>query len=277
MGKVLPEIGDKEAAFIASQKVFFVATAPLAAHHHVSVSPKANNHGSIVVLDPHTVAYADLTGSGAETAAHVLQNGRMTLMFCNLEAGLPKILRLLGTARVIVADAAPQSLLDKFAPPIVSNPGFRAIYQLDVHRISASCGFSMPVMKFERYRNILDEYAEKEGRDGMFKYSTLKNSYSIDGLPSLALLRKNAPAHVEPTPEEGYIFGKVVLPASSVHQKILLALRRWLNVQRMKYQTLRRVTRFDVLMTILIFAAGVCVGQIVATSGNHGRSASHEL
>ena len=100
MGKVLDEIGPSEEEFISKQKVFFVGTAPLSAEHHVNVSPKAPG-SSVKVLGPHKVAYADLTGSGSEAAAHVLENQRMCLMFCNLEEGPPKIVRLHGKAEMI--------------------------------------------------------------------------------------------------------------------------------------------------------------------------------
>jgi hypothetical protein len=205
MGKVLPEISDKEAAFIAKQKVFFVATAPLSTDHHVSVSPKCQG---CVVLDSQTVAYADLTGSGAETAAHVLQNARMTLMFCNIEAGPPKILRLFGKAEIIMADDVSGNLRKLFPESITSSPGFRAVYKLRVSRLSSSCGYSLPVMDFIKYRSTLDECMQKQGIKANFDYQTLNNSFSIDGLPSLALLRKDAPANVVPVPEEGYFFGK---------------------------------------------------------------------
>jgi hypothetical protein len=148
-----------------------------------------------------------LTGSGAETAAHVLQNGRMTLMFCNIEAGPPKILRLFGKAEVIMAEHVSKSLRAKFPTKMTNNPGFRAVYKLSVYRISSSCGYSMPVMKFEKYRETLDEWTENKGKEGIFDYHTLKNSYSIDGLPSLALLREESPS-TEPFLEDGYVLGR---------------------------------------------------------------------
>ena len=209
MGKVLDEISEKEADFITKSKVFFVATAPLSVDHHVSLSPKAPGN-SCVVLSPHEVAYADLTGSGAETAAHVLQNGRMTLMFCNLERGPPQILRLFGTAEMILAADCDAELVKKFPESITSSFGFRAIYKLKVHRISTSCGYSLPQMDFVKYRQTLEEHVQKEGKDGIHKYQTKKNSFSIDGLPSLALLRKDAPKHVKPVVENGYIVGEDV-------------------------------------------------------------------
>ena len=208
MGRVLEKITDKEEAFIRKQKVFFVATAALSSDHHVNVSPKAPGTG-VVVLDPHTVAYADLTGSGAETAAHVMENERMTLMFCNLEEGPPQILRLHGKARVVVKEDIAPSMLAKFPETLTTNFGFRCIYILEAHRISSSCGYSLPVMKFEKYRKILDEFTEKKGEEGMNEYGVYKNSFSIDGLPSLGLIRNKDKAIV-PNPQDGYIFGKEV-------------------------------------------------------------------
>lgn len=254
MGQVLPEISEKEAAFIASQKVYFVATAPLSVDHHVSVSPKANG---CVVLDPHTVVYADLTGSGAETAAHVLQNGRMTLMFCNIEAGPPKILRLFGRAEVILAENVPTSLLQKLPAEITQSHGFRAVYKLHVERISSSCGYSMPVMEFKKHRRTLEETNEREGKVGIFNYSTLKNSFSIDGLPSLALLRKDAP-NVEPVAEGGFIHGKAnerALPDTTP---------RPFKLQVYKGPAKLRIHLRDLVMAgVSIFVAGLVAGMYV--------------
>jgi hypothetical protein len=207
MGKVLECITDSEEAFIAKQKVFFVATAPLDKDHRVNVSPKAPG-ASVVVIDPHTVAYSDLSGSGAETAAHVMENGRMTILFCNLESGAPKILRLYGTARFTVKEEVEPSLLRQFPTEITSSFGFRAIFILKVERISTSCGYSLPVMAFEKHRKILEEYTEKAGEEGMKDYCLKKNSFSIDGLPSLALIR-NKNTVIVPKHEDGYIHGEV--------------------------------------------------------------------
>ncbi|KAG7368191.1 pyridoxamine 5'-phosphate oxidase-like FMN-binding protein [Nitzschia inconspicua] len=217
MGKLLEKISEKEENFIGKQKVFFVATAPSSGDHHVNVSPKAPGT-SVVVIDPHTVAYADLTGSGSETASHVMENGRMTLMFCNIEAGPPQILRLHGTARVVIKEEVPASLLNRFPEEITTSFGFRCVYVLNVHRVSSSCGYSLPVMQFEKYRQVLAEYTENKGEEGMKEYSITKNSFSIDGLPSLALLR-NKDKTIEPDPQDGYVFGKEILgvdPISSI-------------------------------------------------------------
>lgn len=259
MGKVLSEISEKESVFIASQKVFFVATAPLAKGHHVSVSPKAND-GSFVIIDPHTVAYADLTGSGAETAAHVLQNQRMTLMFCNIESGPPKILRLFGQAEVVLAENVSLSLLRKFPASISQNYGFRAVYVLRVNRISSSCGYSLPIMEFKEFRSILSEVTEKQGKSGISKYITLKNSYSIDGLPSLALLRKDSPPNIVPVLEEGYILGKEAnsTVTRTIAQKLDFRIYRVSLPKRFYIQA-----RDLIIGTIAIFLSGIATGAFI--------------
>jgi hypothetical protein len=270
MGKVLTEITEKEAAFIAAQHVFFVATAPLSPKHHVSVSPKAGQ-GSAVVLNTHTVAYADLTGSGAETAAHVQENGRMTLLFCNLENGAPKILRLHGIAHVLVADDVPTVVRDKFPVKIIQNVGFRGVYILNVTRISTSCGYSLPIFEFVRQRTTLDEYTAKEGADGIFVYQTLKNSFSIDGIPSIALLRHNSPRNIVPIAEEGFVFGKDIPPRSTEKRAVLrrmLMLAAWRSRRKALYLALHRsmlVSWWKILaLCAIAFGVGVFLGaQIV--------------
>lgn len=264
MGKVLPEISATEVAFIASQKVFFVATAPLSVDHHVSVSPKAQG---CVVLDPHTVVYGDLTGSGAETAAHVLQNGRMTLMFCNILAGPPKILRLSGHAELILAENASTALLQTLPASITQSCGFRAVYKLRVDRVSSSCGYSLPVLEFVKFRNTLAEYNVRAGVEGMRDYCTLKNSFSIDGLPSLALLRKGAPP-VEPVPEDGFIHGKQVVRATSGRGAATSLQSKASGAYHMPmYRApakVRLLVRDLVLAAVSIFVAGVVAGMHAA-------------
>ena len=221
MGKVLGAIGPAETKFISKQKMCFVGTAPLSAQGHVNISPKSPGT-SVVVLDEHTVAYADLTGSGAETAAHILENQRMTIMFVNLEKGPPKILRLFGTGQVIIKENIDPDLLQKFPTEITSSYGFRCIYLLKVERISSSCGYSMPIMSFEKYRQTLHEVTNKEGPEGMKKYGILKNSFSIDGLPSIGKLRYEHNMNgqqdmIIPSSEEGYIYGKLVDKSDGNH------------------------------------------------------------
>ena len=176
MGKLQPGITPSLAAFIAQQHVWFVAIAPLSAEGRVNVSPRAGV-GAIAVLDAHTVAWADLSGSGSETIGHALENGRVTLLFVNLLEGAPMIARLHGKARVVVPSMAPTALLTAFPSALTSSPGFRAIVWVDVTRVTTSCGYSMPVFgPPQRIRSTLDEYAAAKGPTGMTEYRRLKNS-----------------------------------------------------------------------------------------------------
>ncbi|KAL3944754.1 MAG: hypothetical protein SGBAC_001173 [Bacillariaceae sp.] len=215
MGKLLDSIREHDVEFMAKQKVFFVATAPLSPHHRVNVSPKAPGT-SLVVLSPHKVAYLDLTGSGSETAAHLAENGRMTILFCHLEEGPPRLMRLHGTAQVLLKEKADADLLSKFPPSLTSHPGFRAIYVMDVDRISSSCGYSMPIFNsFDRYRTKLDDWCENKGAEGIADYSLTKNSFSIDGMPSLAVLKSqqgSSQYRINPKPTDGYIHGEKAPP-----------------------------------------------------------------
>merc|ERR1719310_518108 len=132
----------------------------------------------------------------------------MTLMFCNLEEGPPRILRLHGQAEVLHREEIKPSLLNLFPESItVKNPGFRAVFILRVDRISSSCGYSLPIMKYQKSRSTLDDFAKKKGFEAMQEYCIYKNSFSIDGLPSLAIYR-NKDDVIIPKPEGGYIFGR---------------------------------------------------------------------
>ncbi|CAJ1945252.1 unnamed protein product [Cylindrotheca closterium] len=212
MGKLLDSICEHDVEFMAKQKVFFVATAPLSPHHRVNVSPKAPGT-SLVVLNPHKVAYLDLTGSGSETASHLSENGRITILFCHLEEGPPRLMRLHGKARILLKEEADAELLSKFPSSLTSHPGFRAIYVMDVDRISSSCGYSMPIFSFDRYRTKLDDWTKNKGSEGMAEYGLTKNSFSIDGIPSLAVLKAQKdgnPYRINPKPTDGYIYGEKV-------------------------------------------------------------------
>lgn len=213
MGKLLDSIREHDVEFMAKQKVFFVATAPLSPHHRVNVSPKAPGT-SLVVLNPHKVAYLDLTGSGSETAAHLAENGRITILFCNLEEGPPRLMRLHGKAHILLKEYVDADLLSKFPPSLTSHPGFRAIYIMEVDRISSSCGYSMPIMNFDRYRTTLDDWCENKGQDGIEQYSLTKNSFSIDGMPSIAVIKLRQYTgenyRINPKPTDGYVYGEKV-------------------------------------------------------------------
>ena len=126
MGKVYEEIGEQVDAFIRRQRVFFVATAPLAGDGHVNCSPKGLD--TLAILDPHTVAYLDLTGSGVETIAHLRENGRIVLMFTALD-GPPKIVRLHGRGRVVAPHHADFAALRARFPG--HHEGVRSVIAID--------------------------------------------------------------------------------------------------------------------------------------------------
>src|SRR5262245_63378990 len=112
MGKSYSELPDSTTSWIREQKLFFVSTAPLASSGHINCSPKGLD--SFRILDDRTVAYQDLTGSGAETISHLQDNGRITIMFCAFE-GPPKIVRLYGKGEVIrERDAQFENLVSLF-------------------------------------------------------------------------------------------------------------------------------------------------------------------
>jgi predicted pyridoxine 5'-phosphate oxidase superfamily flavin-nucleotide-binding protein len=179
MGRVLHGISAQLTEFLESQPVFFVATAPSDPEGHVNCSPKGLD--TFRVLDEHTVAYLDLTGSGIETVAHLRDNGRITLMFCAFD-GRPEIVRLSGRGRVVPTDdvAAP-ALLARFP----EFPGARSVVVVDVERISSSCGFGVPRMTYDTARDELLGWAGKKGAAGIREYWAEKNAVSIDGLPGL--------------------------------------------------------------------------------------------
>ncbi|MEP7053731.1 MAG: pyridoxamine 5'-phosphate oxidase family protein [Actinomycetota bacterium] len=179
MGRTLGAIDKAAREFIAAQRMFFVATAPVAADGHINISPKGHAD-TFAVLDDRTVAYLDLTGSGAETAAHVRENGRITVMFCAFEGG-PNILRLFGTGRLIPA-GTPE--YDAVAGAFPQRSGARAVMVVDVHRVAMSCGFAVPYYDYAGDRDLLEAWAEARTPDRIRTYRNEKNRTSIDGLPA---------------------------------------------------------------------------------------------
>ena len=178
MGKLFDAIDDPLREFIAAQRLFFVASAPSGDGGHVNCSPKGLD--TFRVLSPTRVAYLDLTGSGNETAAHLVQNGRITFMFCAFE-GKPKILRLYGKGRVVAPDAPEWAELTPLFPELA---GTRQVIVSDVTRVQTSCGFGVPEMQFLAQRDALVQWAEGKGPEGLRDYRERKNRTSIDGLPT---------------------------------------------------------------------------------------------
>jgi hypothetical protein len=170
--------------FIEAQPMFFVATAPAGPLGHVNVSPKGMT-GTFAVLGEHRVAYLDYHGSGAETIAHLRENGRITLMFCAFQ-GPPNIVRLHGRGRAVpVTDPEYAELLRSFpAPP--DPHGARSIIDVEVERISDSCGYSVPFMTYEGDRDLLIRAHERRSEADLAEYRRVKNGFSIDGEPIFA-------------------------------------------------------------------------------------------
>ena len=191
MGKVFDGIDDRLERWIAAQPIFFVGTAPLDSDGHVNVSPKGPID-SLRVLGPGSVAYLDAVGSGAETIAHLRENGRIVIMLCAFE-GPPRIVRLHGRGSVVVAsDPGFAELLSVcgFTEPAVPEMR-RAIVLVELDRVADSCGYTVPLMSHQGRRPHLDLWAAKKlrvgGPDALVEYQREKNSVSIDGLPAVDL------------------------------------------------------------------------------------------
>jgi hypothetical protein len=192
MGKLYAELDARLTEFISDQHIFFVATAPhepaRGAAGHVNVSPKGYR-GTFAVLGPRKVAYLDLTGSGAETIAHVRQNGRITIMFCSF-GDRPMILRLYGMGRVALpGDGEWNELLGHFAWQAGGGRDRgdrRAIIVVELDRICDSCGYAVPQMDLRGERDLLNRWSEKKTPDGLASYRAEYNASSIDGLPALS-------------------------------------------------------------------------------------------
>jgi hypothetical protein len=167
MGKRWDGIDEKLAAWIGRQRLFFVATAP-SGGGHVNVSPKGPI-GSLRVVDATTVEYDDHVGSGAETVAHLRENGRICVMLCAFE-GPPRIVRLHGRGEPVAA-----------ADPA---DGIRGVIRVHVERVSDSCGYGVPLMDYVGERPQRELWLERKGPEGLRDYVREKNGESIDGLPA---------------------------------------------------------------------------------------------
>jgi hypothetical protein len=182
MSKVLESIDERLARFLLAQPVFFVGTAPIAGDGHLNVSPKGMA-GTFAVLGPLRVAYLDYTGSGAETIAHLRENGRIVLMFCAFD-GPPNIVRLHGRGRVVpLADPEFEQLRPAFSKE--RELGQRSIVVVDVERVSDSCGYAVPLMDLREDRDLLDRHQERRDPGYFDNYWRTRNAASIDGLAAL--------------------------------------------------------------------------------------------
>ncbi|MDQ0050103.1 hypothetical protein J2T18_004425 [Paenibacillus polymyxa] len=185
MGKKFSSILPEYKEFIQRQHIFFVGSAPISETGHVNISPKG--YDSFRILSDQEVAYLDLSGSGNETSAHIIENGRVTIMFCAFE-GEPSVLRLYGTGTVVLPNTKRWNELYPLFNPL---PGARQIIVIDVHMVQDSCGFAVPFMTYTSEREKLKDVAIQMGEEVLKKYAYEKSLESIDGLPTAFALEKN--------------------------------------------------------------------------------------
>lgn len=186
MGKTFERIDGRLRVFIEQQPVFFTATAPLAGDGHVNLSPKGRS-GTLVVLDELTLAYLDFGGSGAETIAHVREegNGRITLMWCAF-SGPPQVVRVHGRGEAVFRDDPRWAgLIGRFKD--ADGPGARAIIVVHARRISKVCGFAVPFMDYREERTQHAEHFGRKSEEEFAAYCEKKVGVSLDGLPALPL------------------------------------------------------------------------------------------
>ncbi|ORX89606.1 hypothetical protein K493DRAFT_232930 [Basidiobolus meristosporus CBS 931.73] len=181
------EISNSHQNWIKKQKIYFVASAPLASDGHVNVSPKG--YDSFRVITPNKVCYLELSGSGIETQSHVNENQRLTFMFTAFE-GAPRVLRLWSLAKVhLIGTPEFEALLKAhFADSeLAGKKGLRSIVVAEVFKVGTSCGFGVPFFDYKEPRNTLIDYWGKRSNEEIRKYWVEHNSTSIDGLPGIQL------------------------------------------------------------------------------------------
>lgn len=179
MGQIYEHIDATLKRFVQAQQMFFVATAPLAASGHVNLSPKGLD--TLRVLGPRTLAYLDYVGSGAETIAHLRENGRIVVMVCAFQ-GPPRIVRFHGRGEVLEPQDGEFTQLRALFP---TEPAARAVIRISISRIADSCGYGVPLYGFEGNRAQLPDWVARKGPQGLLRYQEDNNRVSIDGLPAL--------------------------------------------------------------------------------------------
>ncbi|MEQ9519899.1 MAG: pyridoxamine 5'-phosphate oxidase family protein [Parvibaculum sp.] len=179
MAQQYENLADAHVNFINQQKIYFVASA--ARDGRVNLSPKG--HDSLKVTGPNELIWMNLTGSGNETAAHLRDTNRMTIMWCAFD-GPPRILRVYGQAETIHPRDAAWATCEKLIP---SEPGSRQYYRMAIDLVQTSCGYAVPLFDFQGERSVLRDWAEKKGRKGIEDYWEEKNQTSVDGIPTNVL------------------------------------------------------------------------------------------
>jgi len=172
MAKQFPTLSTNLIEFISRQKIFFVGTA--AEEGRVNISPKGMD--SFRVIEPNKIVWLNLTGSGNETAAHLMRNNRMTILFCSFE-GKPMILRLYGKSSIYHQR---DEMYHKYIDLFPDNVGSRQIIVMELDMVQTSCGYAVPFMDFKEERTQLRSWADKQGTEKLKKYQRNKNRRSID-------------------------------------------------------------------------------------------------
>ena len=180
MAGIFQELTQQHIDFIKAQHVFFVGTADT--EGHINVSPKGLD--TLRVINEHEVVWLNLTGSGNETATHVLNNGRMTLMFCSFERQ-PLILRLYGNAKVI--HPRDTAAWNKYSAIFRQQLGSRQFFEFSLDLVQTSCGYAVPFYAFQGERETLAKWNHKKGEAGITDYWEATNQRSLDGKPTRIL------------------------------------------------------------------------------------------
>lgn len=179
MAKQFNQLASAHIEFIQKQKIFFVATAMT--QGKINLSPKGMD--SLRVHNDHTVIWLNLTGSGNETAAHLLENNRMTIMFCAFE-GKPLILRLYGSA---ITYHARDEQFQKYVKEFPKDVGARQIFEMNIDMVQTSCGSAVPFMNYDKDRDVLAKWASHKGAEGIKAYWEVKNTVSLEGFETKIL------------------------------------------------------------------------------------------
>ncbi|WP_116127687.1 pyridoxamine 5'-phosphate oxidase family protein [Lewinella sp. IMCC34183] len=178
MGKFFPSLQLRHREFIKDQHLFFVASAPLSGDGHVNLSPKGLD--AFRVLDDNRVGYMDLISSGNETSAHLLENGRITFMFCSFDK-VPNILRLYGRGTTVLPGSEQWA---EYAGHFSILPSTRQLILAEIDLVQTSCGYGVPLYAYEGDRDIHFQWAERLGLQGLDRYIDEKNLTSLDDLPT---------------------------------------------------------------------------------------------
>ncbi|RKU44149.1 hypothetical protein DL546_005293 [Coniochaeta pulveracea] len=267
MGVFYETIPDSLIKWLLEQKMFWVATAPLAASGHVNVSPKGGEYFGII--DNQTFWYMELTGSGSETLAHLYErgNGRITVMFNSFE-GPPNIVRLWGKGRALEHGTKEfESFVAEHEVKTI--PGTRSIIIVDIHQVGTSCGFSVPYYEFKGHREILNEFMKRRddrfkaglSKESMPRYWAFKNAFSMDNMPAMKqALELGRKEHIKPIKKMvGPLAPRTDSPkprqAVSVEMAVMIAvvsvLIGALLALRMKYREANGYTVFRILASVL--------------------------